>query len=124
MSLQTELSRLDNEIKDHQALLDDPELAALVKEEINRLKEQKKFLEKTINTQQSVEKKPAGDDQSSLDNRPATIEVRPGTGGDEAKIWAFELARMYRRFCESLGLKVALLDNNVFKVTGKAYSPN
>ena len=45
-----------------------------------------------------------------LSRRDAVVEVRAGTGGDEAGLFAAELLRMYRRFAERLGFQVELLD--------------
>lgn len=51
------------------------------------------------------------------------LEVRPGTGGEEAKIWASDLLRMYSRFANSHGWKVVQIDEGVLKVKGEgAYS--
>lgn len=44
------------------------------------------------------------------DDRNAIIEIRAGTGGDEASIFAGDLYRMYARYCESHGFKVELVD--------------
>jgi peptide chain release factor 1 len=45
-----------------------------------------------------------------LDDRDAIVEIRAGTGGDEAALFAADLFRMYTRFCERRGWKVELLD--------------
>ncbi|MEX2529793.1 MAG: peptide chain release factor 1 [Gemmatimonadota bacterium] len=47
-----------------------------------------------------------------LDNRAAVLEVRAGTGGDEAGLFAADLLRMYRRFAEREGWSVELIDLN------------
>ena len=52
-------------------------------------------------------------------NNVALIEVRGATGGDEAKIWALDLLRMYSHFAQSLGWKTNLLDEGVLKITGE-----
>ena len=54
-----------------------------------------------------------------MDN-PQTIylEVRGATGGDEAKIWAADLLRMYTRFGFKKGFKVVPVDENVVKISG------
>lgn len=46
------------------------------------------------------------------DSRNAIIEIRAGTGGDEASIFAGDLFRMYSRYCENRGWKVELTDFN------------
>ena len=45
-----------------------------------------------------------------LDDRPAVVEVRAGTGGDEAGLFAADLVRMYRRYAEEQGWQVELVD--------------
>jgi peptide chain release factor 1 len=45
-----------------------------------------------------------------LDDRDAIVEIRAGTGGDEAALFAADLLRMYRRYCERQGWTVELLD--------------
>lgn len=54
-----------------------------------------------------------------MDN-PQTLylEVRGATGGDEAKIWAADLTRMYTRFAFKKGFKTVPVDENVVKITG------
>lgn len=54
----------------------------------------------------------------SLDSRNAIIEARGATGGDEAKIWARELLRMYARFAQMKECKVEQLDDSVIKIQG------
>jgi len=44
------------------------------------------------------------------DDKEAILEIRAGTGGDEAGIFAGDLFRMYQRFCEKSGLKLTVLD--------------
>lgn len=48
----------------------------------------------------------------------AIIEVRGGTGGDEAKLWATDLLRMYTRYAVAKGWKVEPLDEGVIKIKG------
>lgn len=50
--------------------------------------------------------------------RFAILEVRAGTGGDEAKIWASDLIRMYTKFASSQGWKTAYLGDGRLKVVG------
>ena len=65
--------------------------------------------------QLEVEKTKLEDDLRSLlvpkepeDDRNVLLEIRAGTGGDEAGIFAGDLARMYTRYCETLGWKVII----------------
>lgn len=47
------------------------------------------------------------------------LEIRPAAGGEEAKIWAADLLRMYSRFAQSSGWKTLLLDESVIKISGE-----
>ena len=46
------------------------------------------------------------------------LEVRGATGGDEAKLWAEELTRMYTRYALKKGFKAVPVDENVVKISG------
>ncbi|MCB0431899.1 MAG: peptide chain release factor 1, partial [Mangrovimonas sp.] len=50
--------------------------------------------------------------KSPEDSKNAVVEVRAGTGGDEASIFAGDLYRMYTKYCESKGWSVSLVDYN------------
>lgn len=52
------------------------------------------------------------------DEKNAILEIRAGTGGDEASLFAGDLVRMYQRYCEQRGWKVALLSENEGAVGG------
>lgn len=52
------------------------------------------------------------------DERNVLLEIRAGTGGDEASIFAGDLSRMYTRYCEILGWQVNLVDSNEGTVGG------
>lgn len=117
---QPQIAELDKKIAANQALLNDPELASLAQEEIQKLNQEKKILEDAAlalsqsSHEASQEKKP-------ITQANCMIEIRGGAGGDEAKIWANELLRMYLRFCENQGLKIEYLDDLVIKVKGKTF---
>lgn len=53
-----------------------------------------------------------------MNNDIAILEIRGATGGDEAKIWAEDLLRMYSRYAQFKGFKVGLIDNDVLKIIG------
>jgi len=50
--------------------------------------------------------------RDAADDRAAILEIRPGTGGDEAALFAGDLMRMYLRFAEAQGWKVDILEEN------------
>lgn len=53
-----------------------------------------------------------------MNKQTAYIEIRSATGGDEAKIWATDLMRMYMRFAQKRGWKVTPIDETTIQVTG------
>lgn len=53
-----------------------------------------------------------------MNNDSVIIEVRGGTGGDEAKIWADDLIRMYTRFAATKGFRVESYDEGVIRIKG------
>ena len=96
---------LDDLAFNREALMgDDEELRELAKEESASLDEQKTEMEKRIRNM-LIPKDPQ-------DEKNAIIEIRAGTGGDEASLFAGDLLRMYMRYCERKGWKTYLLTEN------------
>ncbi|MBP9700003.1 PCRF domain-containing protein [Candidatus Woesebacteria bacterium] len=113
--LDTQIQQLNQQIADNTALLSDPELAELAKAEIATLEEQRAILQTSIDhVNKSMEKAAT---VSAYDN--CIIEIRPGAGGDEAKLWASELLRMYSRFAELKKFKIESIEEDVVKIIGK-----
>ena len=56
--------------------------------------------------------------KDSADDRPAMLEIRAGTGGDEAALFAGDLYRMYTRYAEEQGWKVEMISANASEVGG------
>ncbi|MFC1653283.1 PCRF domain-containing protein [Patescibacteria group bacterium] len=117
MSLHDEIKRIDEKIKEHQELQNDPELASLVKEEIEALKTQKQAIQQALDAMNGSSESEAG--PISMDGKSATLEIRAGAGGDEAKIWAEDLMRMYSRYLETKKYKVQPIDSGTIKIVGK-----
>jgi peptide chain release factor 1 len=113
---QTQIDDISQKIKESETLLDDPDMAELAKNEIQSLQSQKKALEEAVN---QFEYTSGSDTSTTGDKINCIIEIRAGAGGDEAKIWANDLLRMYDRFAEILKLKITHIDDFVFKVSGK-----
>lgn len=88
----------------------DDEMRELAKEELPGLEEQKDTLEKEIRTL-LIPKDP-------FDEKNAILEIRAGTGGDEASLFAGNLLRMYLRYCERKGWKTAILSESEGTVGG------
>lgn len=82
----------------------DEEFRDLAKADLTHQEEEKNKIEEKLK-ELLVPKEPE-------DERDVLIEVRAGTGGDEASLFAGELARMYIRYCENLGWTVAIADEN------------
>lgn len=100
---------------------DDPEMTEMAKEELEEIKKSLPVLEETIRFM-LIPKDPE-------DAKNIVMELRAGTGGDEASIFAGDLYRMYTKFCESKGWKVSVVDLNegtaggfkeiIFEVSGE-----
>lgn len=89
---------------------DDEELRELAKVETDDLDLRKEELEKQIRNM-LIPKDPQ-------DEKNAILEIRAGTGGDEASLFAGDLLRMYIRYCEGRGWKTALLSESEGTVGG------
>jgi len=89
---------------------EDDELREMAKEELPPLEESKERLEVHIR-QLLIPKDPQ-------DEKNAIIEIRAGTGGDEASLFAGDLFRMYLRYCERKGWKTAILSESEGTVGG------
>jgi len=80
------------------AKLDDPEMRELAEEELARIKAELPEAEQRL----SIAMLP----RDSADSRPAMLEIRAGTGGDEAALFAADLFRMYEGYAATQGWKV------------------
>ena len=89
---------------------DDEEMRELAKGELPVLQEEKDKFEKIIRNM-LIPKDPQ-------DEKNCILEIRAGTGGDEASLFAGNLMRMYLKFCESKGWKTALLSESEGTVGG------
>ena len=101
----TELRRAIAERDDLQQLIDDPasdpEMAALAEQELGALEPRIEGLEQQLKVQLLP--------KDSADEKSAILELRAGTGGDEAALFAGDLFRMYQRYAERHGWKVVIL---------------
>ncbi|HEX9817901.1 MAG TPA: PCRF domain-containing protein, partial [Patescibacteria group bacterium] len=113
-----QISALEEKIAENEQLLTDSELGELAKQELENLKQQKQMLESAAAEMTSVN--PAGSaGGADISQANAIVEIRAGAGGDEAKIWANDLLRMYARFVELTSFKLEYLDDLVIKLKGK-----
>ena len=88
----------------------DEELRELAKLELPEIEENKAKMEASIR-QMLIPKDPQ-------DDKNAILEIRAGTGGDEASLFAGDLVRMYMKYCEQRGWKTAILSENEGTVGG------
>jgi peptide chain release factor 1 len=122
VALAKRLEKLDDELAQARELVvvDDAEMAAEARAEVERAELAIAEVERQL--------KPLLIPPDPLNDRPAIVEIRPGTGGDEAALFAADLFRMYTRFLERRGWKwtpmqysegtLGGLKEAVFKVTG------
>ena len=88
----------------------DPEMKTLAEEEVYRLRDALPEAERRL----ALAMLP----RDSADNRPAMLEIRAGTGGDEAALFAADLYRMYERFAAEQGWRVEMISANASDVGG------
>ncbi len=97
-------------IAEAEAMLDDPEMRELAGEELPRLKDRLPEVEQSLRL--------ALLPKDAADARPAIIEIRPGTGGDEAALFAGDLLRMYQRYAETKGWRFEIVEEQLTELGG------
>ncbi len=112
---QAQLDELSAKIAESQALANDPELGELARIDLEQLTAEQAQLQAAAE-QFGTHTEEAGPLSAHVN---CTIEIRQGAGGDEAKIWANDLLRMYLRFAELSGFTVEYLDDLVVKLKGR-----
>lgn len=113
---QEHIDELEAKLAEAKELAKDPDFAEIAATEISNLETQLKQLQEAV-----IQLEQANDDSDSESSEKinCTFEIRSGAGGDEAKIWANDLKRMYVRFVETMGFKIEYIDDLIFKVKGK-----
>ncbi|MGR3712494.1 MAG: peptide chain release factor 1 [Shimia sp.] len=102
--------KLLSDIEEAEEMLSDPDMKDLAEEELPDLRADLPEAEHAL--QLSLLPKDAAD------ARPAILEIRPGTGGDEAALFAGDLLRMYQRYAENRGWKLDILEENATELGG------
>jgi len=90
------------DVTEAEGWLSDPEMKALAEEELPRLRARIPEMEQALRL--------ALLPKDAADARPAILEIRPGTGGDEAALFAGDLLRMYQRYAETKGWRFELME--------------
>lgn len=113
VTIAKEIVALEQQITDNKELsVGNDELASMARTEIYSL-------QSTIDDLQSRLASMETSADTEQDKRPAIVEFRAGAGGDEAKIWAADLERMYKRFAEIQGIKYELLEEGTYLFSGR-----
>ncbi len=90
------------DLTEAEVMLADPEMKALAEDEIPGLKARIPEMEARLRI--------ALLPRDAADARPAILEIRPGTGGEEAALFAGDLLRMYQKFAEAQGWRFDLME--------------
>ncbi|MCF7804309.1 MAG: peptide chain release factor 1 [Candidatus Marinimicrobia bacterium] len=106
------LKEINDQIEEDEEILesDDDELKELVRDELDELKEQREKMAQDL--RMMLVPKDPNDEKNTI------VEIRAGTGGDEAALFASDLYRMYRRLAEKSGWKIEQLSSNPTGVGG------
>ncbi|MFA6995117.1 MAG: peptide chain release factor 1 [Patescibacteria group bacterium] len=113
LTLILKLEKINLDIKQNNEIISqesDTEMKIMAQEELNELNAH------AIKVSEELEEEihPA----SPKDKKNAILEIRAGTGGDEAALFAGDLFRMYSRYCERQNWKLSLIDSNVIGLGG------
>jgi peptide chain release factor 1 len=105
-----EYKKILREVEDTLAILEDEGMKEMAEVELDELEKKQIILEKEIEVL-LLPKDP-------LDDKNIILEIRAGTGGEEAALFAGELLRMYLRYAERQGWKTELIDANATGLGG------
>ncbi|NIY99517.1 peptide chain release factor 1, partial [Salipiger sp. HF18] len=105
-----EWNRLQADLSEAEEMLADPEMKALAEEELPALRARMPEAEKALQL--------ALLPRDAADARPAILEIRPGTGGEEAALFAGDLARMYQRYSEARGWRWEVIEEQDTELGG------
>jgi peptide chain release factor 1 len=105
--LRSELTALTAMVDGHES---DPEIREMAQEEIEELRHKLPEAERAL----ALKLLP----RDAADERAAMLEIRAGTGGDEAALFAGDLMRMYQRFAETQGWRVEIISASASEVGG------
>ena len=102
--------RLRSDLAEAEAMLADPDMKVLAEEELPVLRARLPEAEHALQL--------ALLPRDEADSRPAILEIRPGTGGDEAALFAGDLLRMYQRYAEERGWGVDIIEQQMTELGG------
>ncbi|MEL6689492.1 MAG: peptide chain release factor 1 [Pseudomonadota bacterium] len=102
--------QVEADIAEAEEMLGDPDMKELAEEELPELRARLPELEQELRI--------ALLPKDAADARPAMIEIRPGTGGDEASLFAGDLLRMYQRYAEAQGWRFEIVEEQSTELGG------
>ncbi|MEM7318548.1 MAG: peptide chain release factor 1 [Pseudomonadota bacterium] len=102
--------QLTADLAEAQLMLDDPDMRELAEEELPQLQARLPRAEHDLQL--------ALLPRDAADGRSAILEIRPGTGGDEAALFAGDLLRMYQRFAEARGWTFDIIEEQNTELGG------
>ena len=105
-----EYLRILSEIEEAEGLLSDPDMRTLAEDELHLLNVHLHEIEKDL----QIALLP----KDAADARPAILEIRPGTGGEEAALFAGDLLRMYQRYAEMSGWVFEVIEEQQTELGG------
>lgn len=105
-----EYKRIDDEEKGIEGLLAEEDAEELLRDEIIRLKNEKREILAKIDE--------LGKKKEEEAPKRIIMEIRPGTGGEESALFAADLFRMYTRFADEQGFKLELISSNPTGIGG------
>ncbi|MGB2632243.1 MAG: peptide chain release factor 1, partial [Minisyncoccales bacterium] len=111
---ESEIKEIGSKIEENRLIMlseEDPELTSLAEVEIEQLKARQTILENESQELIKSENKPVGPDA-------IVVEIRGGTGGEEAALFAADIYRMYARFAQTKGWNQKILDSNQTEIGG------
>ena len=97
-----ELRKAEAELKDAEAMAADPDMKAMAEEEAATIRKRLPVLEQAV--KRMLLPKDAADEKNAI------LEIRAGTGGDEAALFAADLFRMYQRYAADHGWKFEIME--------------
>ena len=105
-----EFFSISKEIQDTTLLLEDKEFAGLAESELLKLKSKKDIIEQDLKLWLIP--------KDINDERSVIIEIRAGTGGDEASLFALDLFKMYQRFADQNNWKTDIIEESTTDLGG------
>ncbi|MBT3260687.1 peptide chain release factor 1 [bacterium] len=102
--------KIEQDITEAKQLLKDPDFKNLAQEELDTLETEKERIKNELTT--FLLPKDPNDDKNAI------LEIRAGTGGEEAALFAYDLYRMYMKYAESKNWKLEILSENMTGIGG------